>query len=634
MVLNWVLEMAVPTCEFGEFRLEPANYALRRAGRAVRLEKMPFDLLVLLIGNRERVVTREEIRAALWGGEQVQDLDQSINTAVRKIRLALRDNLNEPRYVQTLVGRGYRFIAEVQVVGAGAAEAVAEAKVEVPAIPVGEALRRGRMAWRWLMVAGVIVLGVGAWRFTQGRRDPGLIAVLPFEDLNQDPARAYFSRGITEEVITQLGRAAPQGLDVIATSSIWRYRGKPVEPGRLAIELGAGYLLTGSVAHEGKAMRVTARVIRARDGVQLWAEAFNGNEDTALVLQQEVALSVARAMQDQLGGERAREVSRPPTLDGEAADLYLRGRFYWNQRTEASLQQAIQYFQETVNRAPGYAPAHAAMADCYAALVYGCYLAPSEGFSKARAALQQARRLSPESPEVHASEGYVNMYFDWDLEAAHRNLERAVAGNPNYASAYDWLGVLLTAKQDFPAARAALERGRRLDPGSLPIMTNLGFHLHYSGRNEEARARLAEVMRVDPNFPLARFWMGRVLNSQGDCTGALSELEAASKRLGDWQPVIAADGYIAGVCGEAARARADLRRMEKIGKTRFVTSYGLALIHAGLGEKEEALMWLRKAVEERSHWLVWIRMDPRFAALRGDARFEDLARKVFPGSGG
>ena len=191
--------------------------------------------------------------------------------------------------------------------------------------------------------------------------------------------------------------------------------------------------------------------------------------------------------------------------------------------------------------------------------------------------------------------------------------------------------VLFTASKKFTAARSAFEHARRLDPASLPIRTDLAFHLHYSGLNEDARKELQNILRIDPNFPLAHFWMGRVLSSESNCPGALAELEtASSSTLRDWQPVVAAHGYISGVCGQPSRALEDRRRFDDIGRNRFVTSYGYALIYAGLRDKEQALIWLRKAVEERSHWLVGIRVDPRFDALRSDSRFQQLVASVFP----
>lgn len=616
--------MAIRDYEFDQFRLTPELCELTREGRPVRLEKIPFDLLVLLVERRSELVSRDAITAALWGNGGFQDVDQSLNTAIRKVRMALRDNADKPRFIQTIVGRGYRFLPNVSIRERSLAP---ELPITEPpqAVPKPGARRFRRVA----LLAGLAVMLIAGWFVWRTPRDPVLIAVLPFDDLNGDPSEAYFSRGLTEEVITQLGRVAPAGFGVIAGPSVWRYRGMQPTPQKVAADLGAGFILTGAVVHDASHVRVSARLIRARDGLQLWAESFDGPAEAALPLQADVAAAAARAMRSRLAPEPARARRQP--VDGEAADLYLRGRFYWNQRTEVSLKQAIEYFQQSIARSPGYAPAYAALADCYAAMVYSCYVSPTMGFAQARAALERARQLDAQAPEVLASEGYLNLYFDWDLDKAARNLKGAIDRNPNYATAYDWLGVLYTASKRFTAGRNAFEHARRLDPASLPIWTDLAFHLHYSGRNEDARQELVNILRVDPNFPLAHFWMGRVLSSEANCSGALSELEAASSSsLRDWQPVIAAHGYIEGVCGQPSRAMEDLRRFDEIGRNEFVTSYGYALIYAGLGDKEQALMWLRKALEERSHWLVWIKVDPRFDALRSDARFQQLVGTVFP----
>ena len=614
--------------EFGDFRLCPPRFELMRAGCPVPLEKIPFDLMVLLLERAGEAITREEITIALWGAGTFQDLDASLNTAVRKIRVALQDSPDNPRFLQTIVGRGYRFIAPVKIheqtptaVLSPPAEVASNAKQ-----PVRPRLAIGLFLILILVAAGGLVLKL--WKGKSA--DPALVAVLPFEDLNGDPAERYFSRGVTEEVITQLGRVASTAFGVIGSSSVRSYSTSQPAPRQVAADLGALYMITGTVQHAGSSVRIAVRLTRTRDGVQIWTDAFDGPSDAILAVQQDVAVSVAHAVQAQVSVPLSKAVDRPKLVDAEAYDLYLRGRFYWNQRTEVSLRQAIDYFQRTLDRAPDYAAAYAAIADCYAALVYGNYLAPAQGFPAGLAALRRAEQLDPHAPEVFASEGYLNMYFDWDLEAAARKLNQAVAANPSYAPAYNWQGVLLTAAQKFPDARMALDHARRLDPASLPILTDLAFHLHYSGYNTEAKDVLRQIFRTDPNFPLAHFWMGRVLSAEGDCRSALSELAMASPSLRDWQPLIAAHGYTSGVCGDPAGARDDLRRLDDLRKTRFVTSYGMALIHAGLGNKEEALAWLGKAVEERSHWLVWIRLDPRFNTLRTDARFQDVIRKVYP----
>jgi serine/threonine-protein kinase len=490
-------------------------------------------------------------------------------------------------------------------------------------------------AWRWAAIAAAAVTMVwlgSTFRSSLFKRaDVATVAVLPFEDLNADPFQPYVSQGITEDIITQLGRAGSSGFGVIAGPSVWRYRNKHPAPSQVGADLGAGYVLTGSIRREASRMRITARLTRSRDAVQIWADSFNGPSDAALSLQDDVSAAVARAVGTQIAGSAQKTLERRQAIDSEAYDLYLRGRFYWNQRTEVSLRQAAEYFQQTISRAPGYAPAYAGLADSYAALVYGCYLAPAEGFPKVRAALQRARELDPQAPEVFASEGYMNMYFDWDFGTAARNLEHAIALNPNYAPAYDWLGVLRTAMEDFPAASRALERARQLDPASLPILTDVGFELHYSKHNKEAEGALRKVFALDPNFPLAHFWMGRVLSAEGDCANALSQLGTLSSGpLRDWQPLIAGHGYVSAACAHRDLAQQDLKRLEDMGKTRFVMSYGKALIHSGLGDREQTLVWIRKAVEERSHWMVWIRLDPRFSALRSDSRFQGFVRTVFP----
>jgi TolB-like protein/DNA-binding winged helix-turn-helix (wHTH) protein len=349
--------------QFDQFRLTPERYELTRAGRPVRLEKIPFDLLVLLVERRDQLVSRELITATLWGNTGFQDLDQSLNTAIRKVRLALRDSTGEPRFIETVVGRGYRFLPDVSVIEHPVSPDTQPAVSESPAASVPQASTPTPRVSRPLLLAvlgGVAALLAAGWLALRTPRDPSLIAVLPFDDLNGDPAQAYLSSGLTEEVITQLGRAVPAGFGVIAGPSVWRYRGSQLAPQKIASELQAGYIVIGSVEHDPTHVRVSARLIRARDGLQLWADTFEGPGDAALPLQADVARSIARAMPSRLAPLTT--PIRHERIDSVAADLYLRGRFYWNQRTEVSLKQAIEYFQQSITRAPAYAPAYAALA--------------------------------------------------------------------------------------------------------------------------------------------------------------------------------------------------------------------------------------------------------------------------------
>lgn len=622
---------------FGDFRLRPQQRELLHGSRPIRLEKIPFDLLVLLAARAGDLVPRDEIAAKLWPSSTFQDVDASLNTAIRKLRVALHDPSDRPRFIQTVVGQGYRFLMAVEIHDPEARSApAAEAPEGDNATPPPKSGYRRRLGFG---IAVTAALAVVCWLvlrpWLQPPPDAAMVAVLPFEDIGGEAsAPRYFSQGITEEIITQLGRTASSGIGVIAGPSIWRYRDKNPTFSQLAKDLGAGYVLTGSVRRDAGSLRITARLVRTRDALQIWSEAFDGDSTEVLALEQSVAVSVASAVAVQFRQGKPRPTpGRPGPIPAEAYEHYLRGRFYWNQRSESSLKQAIDYFRQTIAEAPDYAPAYAALADSYAQLVYGCYMSPTEGFALARTALERARSLDPTSPEMLASEGYLHMYFDWDFDAARSKFEQAIAANPNYAPAHDWLGVLFTALEKPARARAALELARRLDPGSLPIATDLAFHLHYSGQNIRAEEALRQVMSRDPNFGPAHFWMGRVLNAEGDCKGAILELASMPAASQQWQPLIAARGYVAGVCGGTERANSDLRLLDDMAQSRFVTSYGRALIESGLGNRDHALMWLRKAFEERSHWMVWIRLDPRFSGFHSDPRFRELVAKVFsPGA--
>lgn len=318
--------MSIRDYEFGQFRLTPEIYELTRAGRPIRLEKIPFDLLVLLVEHRHELVSRDVIIAALWGNGGFQDFDQSLNTAIRKVRLALRDSAEEPRFIKTIVGRGYRFLPDVSVKDRSVSPEPSTGPPAAPSLQPVPVAQPGISRLRLLaLLAGFGVLLTAGWLAFRTPRDPALFAVLPFDDLNGDPAQAYLSRGLTEEVITQLGRVAPAGFGVIAGPSVWPYRGSQLALRKIASELGAGYILSGAVEHDESHVRVSARLVRARDGLQLWADTFDGPAVAALALQADVAASLPvpcaaagarrRSPPANRGGSRGPLSSRPLLLE-------------------------------------------------------------------------------------------------------------------------------------------------------------------------------------------------------------------------------------------------------------------------------------------------------------------------------
>ena len=452
-----------------------------------------------------------------------------------------------------------------------------------------------------------------------------MLAVLPFANLTGDPGQRYFGDGMTEEIITDLGRLDPVHLGVIARTSVLRYAETTRPVAEIGRDLGVDYIVEGSVRGEPGKVRITAQLIRVHDQTHIWAQSYDQEARAVLGLESDVAAAIVHEV---TGRVAPGPLKRPPARNPEADDLYLQGRELWNRRTEDSMRQSLALFERAAALDPADAAAFAGLADAYAALGYGNYLSPSEAFSRARNAAEKALALDPDAPEPHASLGYVNMYFDWDFAAAEAQFRKAIELNPSFAIAHDWYGILMLAMGRGEEGRAELDRAVRLDPFSLPLKTDVGFQLHYRGLNQQAIQQLSSVLEQNPDFPLAHFWLARVYGAENRCPDALAELSSAGPALRDWQPLLAAQGHILGTCGQDAEAESILKRFQKLSEGRFVTSYGVALVYAGLRQNAEAFQWLNKAYDERSHWLVWLSLDPRWHGLRGDPRFDQLRRRV------
>ena len=610
---------------FGPFELDSGRFELRRNGRQIPLERIPMELLILLVSRNGVLVGRQEIVETLWGADLHLDSEQSINTAIRKLRQTLRDDADRPKFIQTVVGKGYRFVASV----AEREEALTERDKELEG-PAREVLRSSR---RWVFMSGLVacglaVVGIGAWVYPNTRNTPVSLAVLPFENLTGSAEREYLSDGMTEETISLLGSLSPARLRVIARTSVMQYRSTRKPVSQIGRELGVDLLVEGSLREEGGRVRITAQLIRVRDQMHLWAQNYEGDLSSTLAMQERIASAIAEDLKIRLTPDQEARMAPARRVETDAYNAYLRGRYFWNLRDEASLGQARRYFREAIDRAPAYAAAYAGLADAQSLLAYGNYEAPTEAFSKARAAAEKALELDPLSAEAHASSGYIKLYYDWDFPGAERELRRAIDLNSNLATAHDWLGYLLTVRGNFALARREFQNALRLDPLSVPVVTDGGFGLHYGGDQQGAIRELNSALEMNPRFAHAHFWRARVYGEMGDCEKALTELTASERALGEWQPFLAAKGHFLGKCGQPDQAEALLGRFAELKKTRYATSYGIALIHAGLGQKEAALNALERAFEERSHWLVWLKLDPRFAALRDEPRFQNLVRRV------
>jgi len=322
---------------------------------------------------------------------------------------------------------------------------------------------------------------------------------------------------------------------------------------------------------------------------------------------------------------------RAPSENPDARRAYLEGRYHWNRRSEDGLTKAIASFQRTVSLDPDFALAYAGLADCFATLGYLSHLPPAQAFPAARGYATMALERDAGLAEPHASLAYVKFYFDWDWVGAEDEFRLAISRDPNWAAAHEWYSIyLLVAGRPVDALRE-ITAARDRDPLSLPVNTDLGFHYYYTGQYEEAVRQLKSVLAMNDTFAPAHLWLGRAYQEQRQYDGAISEFRRVEELVSNWPVAIAARGCVEGICGHLAEASATLAHLERLSTQKFVTPYGVALVQAGLGRYEQALSWLEQAFAERSHWLVWQRLDPRWRMLQGNARFADLVNRMrFP----
>ena len=472
-------------------------------------------------------------------------------------------------------------------------------------------------------------MNVGGWRDRLLASPPPRIeslAVLPLENLSGDPAQEYFTDGLTDELITQLAKRG--SLRVISRVSVMHYKASKKTIPEIARELNVDAVVEGSVSRDGNNVRVRAQLIYAPTDDHLWAESFTREMRDILSLQEDVASAIAHQVQAQLVPETVRAGVRPHPVEPAVIEAYLQGRAAWNQRNEAGLRKAVELFQQAVALDPSYAPAYSGLADSYTTLGYFGFLSPQQSFLPARVAAQKALELDPTLAEPHASLAYIELYYDWDWKAAEQEFQKAIVLNPNYATAHHWYSVYLTAMGRPDEAMAEIQKAQNLDPLSPAIQTDVGFQLYYTWRYDKAIRHLTSTLEMSPNLPLAHLWLGRSYQEKGMYAEALAEFAQAEKVMHNWPVTIAARGMVLGLAGKRQEARRVLTELRELAKKRYVTAYGVALVHAGLGDKDQAFLWLQRGVEERTHWLVWTKLDARWKGLRDDPRFEEVLRRV------
>lgn len=629
--------------QFGEFSLDAQSRILKRAGAKTPMTPKAFDALLLLVQNAGRLVTKDELMKAVWQDSFVEE--SNLTQTIFMVRKAL-DETSDRRYILTVQGQGYRFLVPVTE----AANQAPEQDAPVAAADAASILETssssrpriagGRRLALFVSVAVALVLIAGftfwPWRSRRSAAEPQakiMLAVLPFENFTGDPGQDYFSDGMTEEMISQLGDLDPAHLGVIARTSVMHYKHSQESIPQIGKELGVQYVIEGSVRRDSERVRITAQLIQVKDQSHVWAREYDRDLGHVLELQGEIAREIANEIDSSLGGRQRIMAAQGAasrstgTKSYEAYDLYLKGRYFWNKRTEAGFRQAADYFQQAIDKDPNYAPAYAGLADTFSLMSTWNMGPQNELMPKARAAALRALELDESLAEAHASLALIEENYDYDWPGSEKEFRRAIELNPQYATAHQWYAEFLSWQGRFDEAFAESSRAQQLDPLSMIIATDHATILYYSRQYESAIEEYRSVLELDPTDGHARGMMippYLQLGRYGEAIDAVNHFSAREDDPWRW----AWEAAIYSRSGRAQKAGQSLAKLEQVAGSRPDRNALLLMAYSATGPKERVLELLEKAYAEHSNSVVEIKVDPIYDPIRNDPRFKDLLRRL------
>ena len=611
---------------FGDFELDLDAVQLRRDGRPVKLERRPLDLLVLLVRQHGHLVAREDIIAALWPKNVIIDFDSGLNTLIRKVRNALGDDTDQPRFIETVPGRGYRFIAEVT-------------EPEPPPIVSGQqAVERTTAPRHWVYLTALLALlatAAGVWFWQEGPVAPATtrIAVLPFENLTGSEDFDYLASGLAEETSTAFGQIDLPGFRLIggvSARALARSGSSVIEAGR---ELGIDFIVQNSLRADQSRVRVTSRLIRVADGEQTWSASFDRELTNVLGLQRELSIAIAEQVRQRLSPDIAATIDRRQTSNPVAYELYLKGRYEWSRLVPYSIRRALEYYEQAVAEDPGYALAWAGIAHALATMPVTANANPETVRAKARDALEHALQSGPELAETQFALCAVNFFLDWDLPLAEAAGRKAVELDPNNGTIHMLLGIVLAHQHNYVEAVAMMRRARELDPLFPLIFANSAYVARVAGDPQASIEFATQAIAMAPAFWVGYLQLADTQLALGNEELALSAFSQADNYSGGNAKAVAGRANVLARLGREEEARDLLASLEAMSLDSYVSPGLFAAVHAGLGEDDLAFAWLDQALAARDLIIRNLATNPLLDPLHKDPRFESFIRRAETASG-
>jgi TolB-like protein/Flp pilus assembly protein TadD len=565
---------------FANFEVDVCAGELRKDGARIHLQEQPFQVLTVLLEHPSEVVSREELRQRLWHSDTYVDFDNSLNTAINKIREALGDSAEDPHFVETLPRRGYRFIAQV--------------------------------------------LG----RVSKARsKTIDSLAMLPLVNATGLKETEYFSDGVTETIIGSLAQLP--GMRVMARSTVFCYKGKEINPRAVGRELNVRAVVTGRVLKRGDQVSLGVEMVDVEDGAQLWSTSYNRRLADIFVIQDQIATEISDKLRVRLTSNQRKRLTKRHTQSTDAYKLYLKGRFHLALRTGDSFQRSFEYFQQAVEQDPDYALAYAGLADAYLLGLMYCVISPAVGLSKAKAAAARAVELDESLAEVHTTLGVIRSLFEWDADSGEREFRRAIELNPNYSTGLVWYGILhLAVLGRYAEAEAVLRQALEIDPFSLIANTHLGWILAFEGQHQGAVEQLRETLEIGPDFAELHFSFALLCGKIGRFEEGIGHVQRGialsngDVRMRSWL------AFLEAASGRKEKALAELNKLLQLRESRYVSPVWLSLIYASIGDFDRTFELLETGFHERAPHMRFIHLLPPLDVLHSDPRFQDLLRRM------